>query len=462
MAFTKTIPHYVEEKCPNPIETESPMSLPPKILWSEGQALDAQHFQQMDRYHEARLQHIASAINPYAWGIHSVSWSVEGLARNSLRAVAMSLIFQDGEIYQAPGSDALPMAIDLSKLPIGEQSFIFYAALPVLKAHGENLSNSNIASDNTRYSPFDIPTLDLFTDGIRIDVSYMKKKVRLISHLESRKSYDSFPLVKVRRKSDNSFEIDPTFMPPGVSLSSSPALQEMLRNLLGKLVSKIEALCLLQRDMASFWMLSTISTAGAYLNHCANSGHYHPEHIFGRMTMLAGGLMAFSTKYAIADLPAYEHENSGPGFLTLDTIIRELLDTVASSKYVKIPLLVDKERIAYHHGKLDATVLDAKAVLYLAVNANMPALALVAAVPRHFKVASPSDIESLVRNALPGLELVHMAQVPVEVPVRPNTYYFSIANRGERYEAMTKAQAITIYVPDTMEELKLELFAITT
>ncbi|MFA9218358.1 MAG: type VI secretion system baseplate subunit TssK [Sphingomonadaceae bacterium] len=39
---------------------------------------------------------------------------------------------------------------------------------------------------------------------------------------------------------------------------------------------------------------------------------------------------------------------------------------------------------------------------------------------------------------VPGLELVHMAQVPMEVPVRPNAYYFSIENRGERYEAIMR------------------------
>ena len=116
---------------------------------------------------------------------------------------------------------------------------------------------------------------------------------------------------------------------------------------------------------------------------------------------------------------------------------------------------------AYHQGKVDATLLDRKAGLYLAVTANMPALNLVAEVPRQLKIASPHDIEALIRSALPGLQMVHMAQVPMEVPVRPNAYYFSIDNRGELYEAMMKAQAIAIYAPSTFTELRMELFAIT-
>lgn len=92
----------------------------------------------------------------------------------------------------------------------------------------------------------------------------------------------------------------------------------------------------------------------------------------------------------------------------------------------------------------------------------MPALELVANVPIRFKIGSPDDIERIVVAALPGVELVHMPQVPSALPVRPNTFYFSIAGKGALYENMLKAQAIAIYVPDGMKGLKLELLAITS
>ncbi|WP_426054434.1 type VI secretion system baseplate subunit TssK [Janthinobacterium sp. PSPC2-1] len=51
------------------------MSISFKVLWAEGLTLDAQHFQQLDLYHEARLRHIASAINPYTWGVQLARWT---------------------------------------------------------------------------------------------------------------------------------------------------------------------------------------------------------------------------------------------------------------------------------------------------------------------------------------------------------------------------------------------------
>ncbi|WP_374579941.1 type VI secretion system baseplate subunit TssK [Pseudoduganella sp.] len=449
------------------------MTLSLKVLWSEGLALDAQHFQQLDRYHETRLQHIASVLNPYSWGVQKARWTIDGAGNNSLQAHALVLIFKDGEIYQAPFPDELPLPFDLGKLAIEELEFVLYAALPLQRAHGGNLSAADATSNGARYALIDEETPDLYTDGLNVNVSYMTKSVRLLSHLDMRDGYDCIPVLKVRRRADNTFEIDPEFMAPSVSIRACPAMEEMLRSLIGNLSAKCESLYRQQRqprghlievpsgDASSFWMLNAALAASASLQHIAKSGHYHPERLFERLRELAGSLMAFSRKYAIPDLPSYNHEDPAPGFQALASMIQDLLDIVARSKYITIPLNVSDNGMRYQQGRLDASLLEGKASFYLAVNANMPALSLVAEVPRQLKVASPDDIDSLVRNALPGLQLLHMPQVPLEVPVRPDTYHFSIENRGELYESMLKARAIAIYAPSTFADLKLELFAIS-
>lgn len=451
------------------------MTLPSKILWSEGLALDAQHLQQLDRYHEGRLHHIASALNPHAWGVQSARWSTEDVERGKLRAEALTLVFQGGEIYQAPYSDPLPLTIDLTDLPAGESSFVFYAALPALNARGGNVAPADepgaaVADRALRFTQLPLPTLDLFTDALVSKVRYLKKSLRLLPR--SDEAYECIPVVKLRRKADSTLEIDPAYIPPALSVESVPALQNLMRSLLAKMSAKAESLYFMQRqpkgsaveahvgDVSSFWMLSTITTASAGLHHSANSAHTHPAQLFDRLLTLAGGLMAFSRKFAIADLPRYDHDMPTESFQALADIISELLDTVVSSKYVPIALARKDENSPFHAAQLDASIVDANARLYLAVNANIPALNLVADMPRQLKIGSPYDVEQLVRNALPGVPLVHMAQVPMEVPVRPNTYYFSIENRGERYEAIVKAQALTVYAPTTIQDLKLELFAL--
>lgn len=448
------------------------MSLPLKVLWSEGLAIGPQHFQQQDRYHEGRLQKLAAALNCHAWGVQALRWNADALKNNLLKADAMALVFQDGEIYDAPAADELPPPFELDKLPLDEQHFTFYAAVPALKPHGGNLLGADAAHHDARYARTGADTPDLFTDALSSEVAFLKKKVTLLPERQSRSAYVSFPLVRLRRLAAGGFEIDPGFTPPALSVDAAPGLQLMLENLLGKMNVKIEELYSRHRrpsqdvfevhsgDISSFWMLHTISTASASLTHCARYRQHHPETLFERMMLLAGGLMTFSTRYKMAELPEYRHEDFAPAFARLDAIVRDLLDTIISSRYFTIPLVEDENRNSYHRGTLDAARIDGQTMLCLAVNADMPALELVAAVPLRFKVGSPEMIERMVSLALSGVELSHMAQVPPEVPVRPNTYYFSLGSKSELYEAMLKAQAITVYVPTGMKNLKLELLGI--
>jgi type VI secretion system protein ImpJ len=131
---------------------------------------------------------------------------------------------------------------------------------------------------------------------------------------------------------------------------------------------------------------------------------------------------------------------------------------VISSKYFAIAL--SNERPSYYLGVLDSGKIDARTTLYLGVSADLPALELVDIVPLRFKIGAPDDVDKLVLSAMPGVKLAYAPQVPSAVPVRPDTYYFALDNRGVLYDAMRKAQSISIYVPNGIRDLNLELIAI--
>jgi type VI secretion system protein ImpJ len=170
--------------------------------------------------------------------------------------------------------------------------------------------------------------------------------------------------------------------------------------------------------------------------------------------------MTFSKSWTLADLPVYQHAEPGPCFAKLHQIIRELLDTVISSKYFAIAL--SEVRPSYHHGMLDSGKIDDKTTFYIAVSADIPALELVDVVPLRFKVGAPDDVEKCVLAALPGVRLQYTPQLPAAVPVRPETCYFMLESKGQMVERMLQAQSISIYVPSGIKELKLELLAVAS
>jgi type VI secretion system protein ImpJ len=440
-----------------------------KILWGEGLFLRPQHFQQQDRYHEQRLQQSVQALHPYAWGVSQIQLDRDALANHSLRLLELSLRFQDGEFYDAPGADDLPDPVDLSQLGQAQQTVTYYAALPAFKPFGGNFGEAGSA---VRYQQQHQDTPDLYTHAAPAQLSYLKKTLRLVSEFEPRDSYTHFPLLRLRRAATGGFELDASFVPPSLSVRAAPLLFLQLRRLLDALQAKVAALYGHHRepskhviefrsgDMSSFWLLHTASSAFASLSHHFQHPTLHPERLYEQLLGLAGALMTFSRSWTLADLPAYSHTDPGPGFATLHQIIRELLDTVISSRYFAIALREVKP--SYHHGMLDSGKIDDKTTFYIAVSAAMPAAELVEVVPLRFKVGAPDDVDKFVLSAMPGVRLQHAPQVPAAVPVRPDALYFSIEAKGQMYERMLQAQSISIYVPGGMHDLKLELVAVTS
>lgn len=445
----------------------------PKLLWGEGLFLRPQHFQRQDAYHEWRLAQTARMLHPYAWGVRHLKLDADALQASVLRVLELQVVFPDGELYSAPGEDELPPPVSLESLPSASTETVFHLAIAPLRSVGSNFATEQENADSgVRYFQRNEEAPDWYTDAVEAEVAVLRKCARLVAEHEPRDHLVSLPALRLRRTATGGFEVDGRFMPPCVTLQSSPALNLMLRRLLDVLQAKVDALYGFHRepskniiefrsgDVASFWLLHTASSSFASLSHLLRHPGLHPERLFQNLLELAGALMTFSKGYTLADLPTYEHANPGPAFARLDHIIRELLETVISTRYFSIALSETKP--SFHLGRLDSEQLTPSTNLYLGVGAAMPPAELVESVPMRFKLGAPDDVDKLVLSAMPGVRLVHAPQVPAAIPVRPGSYYFTLEPRGALYERMLQAQAISIYVPQGWSELKLELIAVNS
>ena len=444
-----------------------------KVLWGEGLFLRPQHFQQQDTYHEWRNAQASRNLHPYAWGVRSVKVDADALQAGQLRLLELQAVMPDGELYNAPAEDDLPEPVALDTAFAQGTEASFHLAMAPLRSTGANFAATREEADTAmRYYSMPQDTGDMFTTAVAAEISLLRKSVKLISEHAPHGHLVNMATLRVRRNASGSFELDSRFMPPCLTIASSPQLFLRLRRLLDVLQAKVDALYGFHReptkniiefrsgDVASFWLLHTASTAYAGLAHFMRHPGLHPERLFQRLLELAGSLLTFSKSFTLADLPAYDHGNPGPGFSRLDDIIRELLEAVISTRYFAISL--NEVRPSFHQGRLDAQQISATTNLYLGVTASMPAAEIVDAVPMRFKVGAPEDVEKIVLSAMPGVTLTHAPQVPAAIPVRPGSYYFAIEPRGPLYERMMQAQAVTLYVPSGIPDIKLELIAINS
>jgi type VI secretion system protein ImpJ len=442
-----------------------------KVLWGEGLFLRPQHFQRQDAYYEARLQDLSHTLHPYGWGVRRVRFDTHALSGGALRPLDLSVVFPDGESYDAPTHDSLPDAVSLQGLPQGIQSTLIHLALPLLRDDGNNCGGAD-ATTLTRYHQANHVTGDLFTDAAEAELAYLSKAVKLLTDDQPRDAYATVAVARIRRTSSGGFELDDDFIPPCAQVQASPYLHRELRSVLDALQAKVDALYGLHRqtsqniiefrsgDIASFWLLHTINSSSSALAHLLHHPQLHPERLYQELLRLAGALLTFSNAYQLNDLPAYRHDQPEESFRRVLDIVRVLLDTVISTRYFKIAL--SEVKPSYHLGRLDSQRIDGNASFYLSVSSALPAQELIQSVPVRFKVGAPDDVEKCVLSALPGVKLVHAAQVPAAIPVRPGSHYFELDTRGALYERMLKAQSLMIYVPAGITDLKMELVAVTS
>ncbi|MBI2277995.1 MAG: type VI secretion system baseplate subunit TssK [Dechloromonas sp.] len=442
-----------------------------KILWGEGLFLRPQHFQQQDAHAEALSRRTLLSANPFAWGVRDLDLDTDSLKSGVLRFNRIDAIFANGDFFTAPDLDQLPPPLALDAAVAEEGATEFFLALRHINPHGGNSTENTAGSGQARYLIVPRETHDLYTDAAEADVATLSKIAHLKSANEPRDQFLTLPLVRIRRTSSNGFEVDSAFLPPSLSLRSAPGLYMLLRRQIDALLAKVEALYGFHRepsknviefrsgDIASFWLLHTASSACATLTHLFRNPDSSPERLFQELLRLAGGLMTFSKACSLNDLPTYDHGQPGPCFARLDLILRELLDTVISTRYFAIALSQPKP--AFHAGRLDSEKINAETAFYLSITAAHPQSEIIESIPLRIKVGSPDDVEKLVLSAMSGVRLTHAAQIPAAIPVRPGACYFALDAHGPLYERMLKAQSVMIYAPESYRDLKIEMIAVT-
>lgn len=446
-----------------------------KILWGEGLFLRPQHFQLQDSYHEQLLNYTIRSTVAHAYGIQSISFDQIQMSQQVLALEKIEMIWQDGEIYRAPSHDLLPQPILLDHLKMHAEMQV-YLALPVIQPNKPNVSFES-SPQNGRYHSYLHETHDLFTDASPAEITLLRRRAEFKLF-----EFDSVPdtqmdgyiylaIAKVKRKNSGQFELDNSYIPPILHIEASETLINSLKRILNVIKAKIKMIQSNNReneqkliefrsgDIVSFWLVNALNTAHASLNHLLLNTQTHPERLYCELLRLTGSLLTFSTAYEIDQLPTYQHLHLQHSFQQLDLILRDLLDTIISNRYISIAL--KETRPSYWMGSLESDKINRDSRLYLAISSSsMQTHELIQIVPLRFKVGNNIDVEQRVISALPAIPLHHLIQVPTAIPIRSGVSYFELEPHHELYQRMLDAESICLYVPAGFQDLTIELIAV--
>ena len=437
------------------------------VLWTKGVLLTPQHLQTQDRFLEDTLQFQLGALTFCPWGFHHLEIDHEALAGGSFAIAAARGILPDGLLFDMPVADAPPPPRVLEGVWEQDQDVLdIYLAVPEYRYGGQNVSSAQ-RDRNTRYRAEVLMRRDENTGLMEKPIQVAKKNFRLLVEGEALEGNAALRVARVRKSVTGEYQLEPRFVPPVLDLSANEYLLMIARRLVEILSAKSSALSGLRRhknqslaefsisDVANFWLLYTINTYFPEIRHLFETRQGHPAELFEAMIGLTGALTTFSTGIHPRDLPTYQHDDLSACYTTLDDMLRNLLETVVPANTVSLPLRLVQPTIY-------ATALDQERYLtapqmYLAMTGEVRQTELWPHAPHLLKMSSADQIELLIRQALPGVQLTYVPSPPAAVPIKTNYHYYQIAKSGRDWEAIVRRGNMAVYVPADYQAPQLEL-----
>ena len=440
------------------------------VLWTKGVLLTPQHLQTQDRFLEDALQFRLATSTFAPWGFHDLTLDREALASGSLVLTAAAGICPDGLLFDIPGGDQspAPKALEGTFGP-DQTALVAYLAIPEYRYGGLNVAAAR-GDQHTRYIADVLLRRDENTGLAEKPILVARRNFRLLVEGESLEGLTALPVARLTRSPAGEYGIDPSFVPPVIDLGASDYLLSIARRLVELLSAKSTALAERRRqknqslaefgisDVASFWLLYAVNSSMPYVRHLFETRRGHPHELFTAMLSLAGALTAFSTTLHPRDLPSYDHANLTACFTDLDEKVRALLETVVPSNYVSLALKLAAPSV-YAAALEQDRYLEAPE-WYLAIKADLPVPDLIRRVPQLVKVSSANQIDQLIKQALMGLELVHVPNPPSAIPIRVGHQYFRLSKSGPAWQSIARARNVAAYVPADFPSPELQMLVV--
>ncbi|MBN3830779.1 type VI secretion system baseplate subunit TssK [Burkholderia sp. Ac-20344] len=439
-------------------------------LWAKGIFMTPQHFQQQAMWEQYAHDRVARIASPDAWGTLQVALDSRALAASRLQCTALALRLPDGTLIDSETADWLPAPRSLDDVPASLDAVTVLAGVALMDAQGGNcVEAGEKPARPRRFTREYRQVADLNGEGHE-EISVERQIVSLLFDFEQTGDYVTCPIARLVRGPQGRFEADTAFVPPCLALSANDTLVQRAQRLSEILSAKSASLAVRRKersdqiadfavsDVALFWLLHSIHSAWPELARLVQAPDQHPERLYAVLARLAGSLLTFSTTETLQAIPLYDHHAPEPTFAELESLIRALLDTVIPSRVV--PIALERMRPTTWSGRINDERLVDGAEYYLSVQAAMPAHALLEQLPRLCKVGAPDEVEQIVNSALPGIALLPMARLPAAIPVRIENQYFALDITDAAFKRMVNARACQIYVPVSIPDASLELYAV--
>jgi type VI secretion system protein ImpJ len=434
--------------------------------------LEPHHFQLSERYQTAHVDARTGSLSyaGFQYGFTELMIGRDALLGGNFTIVNATGVFPDGDCFQiGTGAHSKPLTRSFSGYCRADQQTLnVYLAIP---DDDPGMSSLTAVSSAPRY----VETWALIPDervpdnNKEIMIGTPNYQIRFEG--EPLDGCVWLPVARLVRNGAGYMELERGYSPPVLFFRCSDALKDRVGGLLELLWAKIGSLARCRGQSEQGRVFFSAAEAGAFslfntlclftplLSRLCELPKMHPFEIYTRLTTLYGGLLSFSPEISLDMIPAYDHDNPGAVFTTLEEQIREAL----AAEFWAATAQISLERV---NSVMWACRFPderfAKSVnLFIGVASESNQKSLVIDVLQRMRVCSRDKLDVLVSSSTPGLTLIRVQKIPEGLAAKPGYLYFAVDKQKELWLDVEASGTLGIYFPgDGYEDLKLELLAL--
>ncbi|MDX2197344.1 MAG: type VI secretion system baseplate subunit TssK [Phycisphaerae bacterium] len=446
----------------------------PEIHWAEGLFLRPHHLQAAARQAQTLAGSSLEALHPFAWGFRSIDLALDALENYRLEIRGAELRLADGALLKIPENCDLPPRDFKKELEAATTGLTVYLALPRFETVRANVLNADddLKSRRARFRVDVVERYDENTGDNPQPISVRRQQAAFLLENEDRTGFECVRLGRIERTPAGA-KLAPANVPPLLRLRAWPSLLTQIEVLYNDVRARVEQLGAdastraltfatgAPADVEQLMKLAALNELGVQLGIVATCPDLHPYELYRTLIGGIGRVALWDGARRPRELPAYDHENSGPIFDELIRYLRALINGMLPRDYVERPFEVRDGGLGV---ELDAEWFTPAHEMYLGIRSQLnvdDVMALFRTI--NFKLASPRDAVEVYQRRLSGLEFKPVTSV-ANLPRSADQHYFRISRSAPYWEHCERERGIFIRMPQQdmpkLDPLRVALFVI--
>jgi type VI secretion system ImpJ/VasE family protein len=437
-----------------------------KVAWREGIFLRPQHFQAQDRHNGAQLRARISSIQPWEWGIISLSIDSDLAELGKFSVSQCTGVMPDGTPFSIPEDMPPPPPLDV---PADSRDAIISLTLPANQDGAIEFAEvGGPRALEARFLVDEKEVVDAFSDERDTEpLEFAYPNLRFGITVDQVYGRLTLGLARVREVSNKKLLFDNRYIPPSLDIDSGLRLSGALSDIMGRATQRADELAIRAVEatdggaetFVSFLLLQALNRWIPVLQHLDALPTVHPERLYETFVSLAGELGTLIRPDRRApEMPRYDHLNPQICFDPVVDLLQSMLSAVFERSAVQMPL--ENAGPGAYVSKTADHGLYKTGYFYLAVSAAAPVDEIRSLFPSIAKIASVQNMRKIVDSALPGVPLRHTPTPPPQLRVLPGYVYFELDRGVAEWKNLQSAPAVGLHVAGDWPELKLEYWCV--